>query len=135
MDWTGCDLVEVIPGKHSGDPSIRGTRIPADAIVSNFEAGSSMEEIAENYPSASMEAIEALIAFAHARRMSCSICGEGELVRDTRDLPFVSKGENRAIPGVTGDFCPACGEVVLDTAEAARVGAMMLQNEKPQGRR
>jgi uncharacterized protein (DUF433 family) len=69
MDWSGCDLVEVIPGKHSGDPLIKGTRIPADAIVSNFEAGSPLEEIAENYPSASMETIRALIAFAKARRM------------------------------------------------------------------
>jgi uncharacterized protein (DUF433 family) len=69
MDWSGCELVEVIPGKRSGDPLIKGTRIPADAIVSNFEAGSSLEEIAENYPSASMETIKALIAFAHSRRM------------------------------------------------------------------
>jgi len=69
MDWSGCELVEVIPGKHSGDPLIRGTRIPADAIVSNFEAGSPLEEIAENYPRASMETIKALIAYAHARRL------------------------------------------------------------------
>jgi uncharacterized protein (DUF433 family) len=69
MDWSGCELVEVIPGKHSGDPLVKGTRIPADAIVSNFEAGSSLEEIAEDYPSASMETIKALIAFARARRM------------------------------------------------------------------
>jgi uncharacterized protein (DUF433 family) len=69
MDWSECDLVEVIAGKHSGDPLIKGTRIPADAIVSNFEAGSPLEEIAENYPSASMETIKALIAYASARRM------------------------------------------------------------------
>jgi uncharacterized protein (DUF433 family) len=70
MDWSDCDLVEVIPGKHSGDPLIKGTRIPADAIVSNFEAGSSIEEVAENYPSASLKTIKALIDYAHARRMS-----------------------------------------------------------------
>ena len=69
MDWSGCDLVEVSPGKHSGDPLIKGTRIPADAIVSNFETGSPLEEIAENYPSASMETIKALLAFAEAHRM------------------------------------------------------------------
>ena len=69
MDWSGCDLVEVIPGKHSGDPLIKGTRIPADAVVSNFEAGSSLAEIAENYPSAAVETIEALIAYARAQRM------------------------------------------------------------------
>jgi uncharacterized protein (DUF433 family) len=61
--------VEVIPGKHSGDPLVKGTRIPADAIMSNFEAGSPLEEIAEDYPSASMETIKALIAFARARRV------------------------------------------------------------------
>jgi uncharacterized protein (DUF433 family) len=70
MDWSGCELVEVIPGKHSGDPLIKGTRIPADAIVSNFDAGSTIDEVAENYPSASLKTIEALIEYAHARRMS-----------------------------------------------------------------
>jgi uncharacterized protein (DUF433 family) len=69
MDWNGCDLVEVVPGKHSGDPLIKRTRIPADAIVSNFESGSPLEEIAENYPSASPETIRALIAYAQAHRM------------------------------------------------------------------
>jgi uncharacterized protein (DUF433 family) len=69
MDWSGCDLVEVIPGKHSGDPLIKGTRIPADAIVSNFETGSPLEDIAENYPSASMEVIKALLDYAHAHQM------------------------------------------------------------------
>jgi uncharacterized protein (DUF433 family) len=68
MDWSQCDLVEVVPGKHSGEPLIRGTRIPADAIVSNFDAGSPMEEIAENYPSASITTIQALIAYAHQTR-------------------------------------------------------------------
>jgi len=69
MDWSGCNLVEVIPGKVSGVPLIKGTRIPADAILGNYEAGSPIEEIAENYPSTSMDTIKALIAFAHARRM------------------------------------------------------------------
>ena len=64
MDWSGCDLVEVIPGKVSGAPLIKGTRIPADAILGNFEAGSPIEEIAENYPSASIEVIQKLLAYA-----------------------------------------------------------------------
>jgi len=69
MDWSGCNFVEVVPGKHSGDPLIKGTRIPADAIVSNFETGSPVEEISENYPSASIETIKALLAYAHARQL------------------------------------------------------------------
>lgn len=34
------------------------------------------------------------------------------------------------IPTVTGDFCPACGEVVLDMGESARTGAAMLAFNK-----
>ena len=68
MDWTGCDLVEVIPGKVSGVPLVVGTRIPADIIPDDFDLGSPIEEIEESYPSLSRETIEALIAFAHSRR-------------------------------------------------------------------
>ena len=58
--------------------------------------------------------------------MRCPVCGAAELVRDTRDLPYTYKGETTAIAAVTGDYCPACGESVLDTAESARVSAAML---------
>jgi uncharacterized protein (DUF433 family) len=69
MDWSECELVEVIPGKVSGRPIVKGTRIPADAIVSNFEAGSPVEEIQENYPSLPLATVEALLAFAGARQL------------------------------------------------------------------
>jgi HTH-type transcriptional regulator / antitoxin MqsA len=62
--------------------------------------------------------------------MRCPVCGEGELLRGTRDLPYTYKGESTAIPGVTGEFCSACGEAVLDAAESARVSAMMLEFNK-----
>lgn len=58
--------------------------------------------------------------------MKCPICAEVELVHDTRDLPYTYKGESTSIPAVTGDFCPACTEFILDAAESARVSAMML---------
>jgi uncharacterized protein (DUF433 family) len=64
MDWSRCELVEVIEGKVSGKPLVKGTRIPADAIVSNFLAGSPVEEVAENYPGATREQIERLLEFA-----------------------------------------------------------------------
>lgn len=67
MDWSGCELVEVVPGKHSGDPLIKGTRIPADAIVSNLKAGSNLQEIAENYPSASEDTIRGVLTYAIER--------------------------------------------------------------------
>ena len=59
--------------------------------------------------------------------MRCPICGKAELVQDVRDMPHAYKGEVTTIPAVTGDFCPACGEVILDTTEAARVSALMLE--------
>lgn len=54
--------------------------------------------------------------------MKCPVCGAAELVHDTRDMPYTYKGETTTIPAVTGDFCPACAEVVLDMAEAQRFG-------------
>jgi HTH-type transcriptional regulator/antitoxin MqsA len=62
--------------------------------------------------------------------MKCPICGEAQLMQDTRDLPYTYKGESTAIPGVTGEFCAACGESVLDATESARVSAMMLDFNK-----
>lgn len=68
IDWTGCELVERVPGKVSGRPVVRGTRILADTIVEDAELGSPLEEIHENYPDLPRNVIERLIAFAHSRR-------------------------------------------------------------------
>jgi uncharacterized protein (DUF433 family) len=48
MDWTGCELVERIPGKVSGQPIVRGTRILADTILQYADRGSSIGEILED---------------------------------------------------------------------------------------
>lgn len=62
--------------------------------------------------------------------MKCPSCGAADLIHDTRDLPFAYKGESTVLPGVSGEYCPACGEVVLDAAESARTSALMLQFSK-----
>ncbi len=62
--------------------------------------------------------------------MKCQICAGAELVHDIRDIPYTYKGETTVIPTVTGDFCPACGEVVLTMAESNRVSALMLEFNK-----
>jgi HTH-type transcriptional regulator/antitoxin MqsA len=56
----------------------------------------------------------------------CPACGAAELEHATRELPYVYKGEATTIPDVVGDYCPACGESVLDGVESARVSAAML---------
>jgi HTH-type transcriptional regulator / antitoxin MqsA len=57
--------------------------------------------------------------------VKCPACGTAKLVRDTRDMSYTYKGESTIIPAVTGDFCPACGEVVMDMVEGIRHGAAM----------
>jgi HTH-type transcriptional regulator/antitoxin MqsA len=62
--------------------------------------------------------------------MKCPVCGAADLIRETRDLPYTYKGETTAIKAVTGDFCPACGESILDAAESERVMREMREFSK-----
>ena len=62
--------------------------------------------------------------------MKCPVCGAAELIHDTRDLPYTYKGETTLIAAVTGDFCPACGESVLELGESMRTSELMLQFNK-----
>lgn len=62
--------------------------------------------------------------------MKCPICGAAKLVHDTRDMPYTYKGETTTIAAVTGDFCPACGEVISDMTESVRTSALMLEFNK-----
>ncbi|MDI1259442.1 type II toxin-antitoxin system MqsA family antitoxin [Aquabacterium sp.] len=62
--------------------------------------------------------------------MKCPTCAAAKLVPDTRDMPYTYKGESTTIPTVSGDYCPACGEVVLDVAESTRTSAAMLDFNK-----
>lgn len=69
MDWSGCEFVEVIPGKVSGRPIVVGTRIPADLVLDYVDHGTSIEEILEDYPSLTPAIIAGMVSFADARRM------------------------------------------------------------------
>jgi uncharacterized protein (DUF433 family) len=68
VDWTQCELIEQVPGKVSGRPIVRGTRILPDAIVNSFDAGGTLEDIQKDYPALSIAQIQRLIEFAHVRR-------------------------------------------------------------------
>ena len=39
MNWTDCPIIEQIPGKMSGAPVVRGTRLRAEDITANAEMG------------------------------------------------------------------------------------------------
>lgn len=68
IDWTQCELIESIPGKVSGRPIVRGTRIMPDPIVNSYDLGDSIEEIHEGFPTLSVSQIKRLIDFAHTQR-------------------------------------------------------------------
>ena len=62
--------------------------------------------------------------------MKCPTCGAANLVRDTRDITYTYKGEATTLPSVTGDFCSACDESILDAAESRRTMDLMLAFNK-----
>jgi len=68
IDWTACELIEQVPGKVSGRPVVRGTRILPDAIVGSFDLGETIEELQEGFPTLTAAQIKRLIEFAHAQR-------------------------------------------------------------------
>jgi uncharacterized protein (DUF433 family) len=68
INWTACELIEQVPGKVSGRPVVRGTRILPDAIVGSFDLGETIEELHEGFPTLSVVQIERLIEFAHSQR-------------------------------------------------------------------
>lgn len=59
--------------------------------------------------------------------MKCPMCNAAELVHDTRDIPYTYKGATTIIPAVTGDYCPACEDFILDKEEACRYSGLLLE--------
>lgn len=58
--------------------------------------------------------------------MKCPVCGAAELIYDTRDIVHTYKGESTTIPSVTAEYCPACGDSVLDMENAERLGSLAM---------
>ena len=57
--------------------------------------------------------------------MKCPNCGMAELASDTRDMPYVYKGEATMFAQIAGDYCSACGEGVFDAATSRALSADM----------
>lgn len=52
------------PSVMSGEPVVRGTRVPAETIVAYLRAGRSKLEIFEDYPTLPVDGVEAAVAWA-----------------------------------------------------------------------
>jgi uncharacterized protein (DUF433 family) len=89
MDWSGCELVEAIEGNVSGRPLVKGTRIPADAILGNFRAGSTVEQV-ENYPGVPIETVRSVLEYGLAR-----LAWDEETLVDWSGCPLVERVPGR----------------------------------------
>lgn len=65
MDWMQCDLIEIVPGKVSGAPILKGTRVTPETIVINRELGA--EEIAYQF-SLPEDAVRQVLAYWEAQQ-------------------------------------------------------------------
>jgi uncharacterized protein (DUF433 family) len=72
IDWSECPLVEVKTGVLSGAPVLRGTRMPVNAIVDNFDYGVSVAEIAEQFE-VPPHHIQAILTYAKSHRVAHSV--------------------------------------------------------------
>jgi uncharacterized protein (DUF433 family) len=70
LDWSECPAVESVPGRLSGAWVFKDTRMPVAAVFENFEAGSDIDEIIEQFH-ISREQIQAVLEFA-ARSLDAS---------------------------------------------------------------
>lgn len=77
LDWSQCPLVEIIPGKVSGAPLLKNTRLPVEALTENYDAfleeGLSPEgaiaETLDCYPEVDPDTIKALLVYRAAHQL------------------------------------------------------------------
>jgi len=58
--------ITIDPEILGGTPVFRGTRVPVDALLNNLEAGVSLDEFLENFPTVSREQVLEVIKFSAA---------------------------------------------------------------------
>jgi len=71
VDWSDCPLVEIVPGKVSGAPLLKDTRLPVEAITGNYDAfvaeglspDSAIAETLDCYPEADLNTIRAILQY------------------------------------------------------------------------
>jgi uncharacterized protein (DUF433 family) len=69
MDWTKCAAVETVPGKLSGQPVIRHSRVRPDDLVENREQGA--EWLAQNH-GLPVQTVREVLAFYDRRQKNRS---------------------------------------------------------------
>ena len=76
FNWSDCPLVEIVPGKVSGAPLLKNTRLPVEAITGNYDAfrdeglspDLAIAETLDCYPEAGLDAIKAILDYRATRQ-------------------------------------------------------------------
>ena len=58
--------ITIDPEVLSGTPVFRGTRVPVDALLSNIEAGLTVDEFLENFPTVTREQAFQVLGFSRS---------------------------------------------------------------------
>ncbi len=58
--------ITIDPEIVSGAPVFRGTRVPVDALLSNLEAGLTLDEFLDNFPTVTREQALQVLGFSRA---------------------------------------------------------------------
>jgi len=82
------DLIKRIvvdPNVMVGKPTIKGTRIPVDAIIKRIAEGMTIKEILEEYPNITKKDIKATLLYSM------------EIVRGEEIIPMIKRKERHAV--------------------------------------
>jgi uncharacterized protein (DUF433 family) len=66
LDWSKCHLVEIDPLRVSGRPVLKGTRMPVEDVIANYEHGVSISEISAQFQ-IPIETIRDLLTYVERR--------------------------------------------------------------------
>ena len=58
--------ITIDPDVLSGTPVFRGTRVPVDALLSNIEAGLTVDEFLENFPTVTRDQALQVLGFSRS---------------------------------------------------------------------
>jgi len=70
MDWGGCSEVEVLHGKVSGRPILKGSRVTADFVLENYDEGYAPVEVEWMFRLC-VGRVQAVIDYAEQSGASC----------------------------------------------------------------
>ena len=76
MDYS--KIITIEPGKRSGKPTIRGTRMTVTDVLEYLAAGMTEQEILSDFPDLTQEDVKACLAFAADRERKLALIPEHE---------------------------------------------------------